>query len=94
MGAAENYVEGYLAERVEAHGGLCDKHTCPGRRGQPDRIVTRPGGKKDWIETKAKNGRLSVLQKLDHERRRAIGDEVFVLWTREMVDDYVAGWMR
>jgi hypothetical protein len=41
------------------------------------------------IETKAPNGKLSVLQKRDHQRRRDMGFQVYVIWTMEQAEIYL-----
>ena len=83
----EAAVERYLVEQVEGHGGMCEKFTSA-RRGVPDRIVSWPG-RVDFVETRTVGGRLSVRQKRDHAKRRALGFEVRVIWTREQVDEYI-----
>lgn len=89
----EEKVEAYLVRRVEECGGLCDKFVSPGKRGVPDRIVTWP--RDGWaqihfIEVKTLGGKLKPWQLLDHEQRRVRGCHVRVLWTKKMVDDYIA----
>ena len=83
----EAAVERYLVEQVESRGALCEKFTSA-RRGVPDRIVTWPG-RVDFVETKTKGGRLSVIQERDHARRRKLGLPVYVLWSKEHVDEYI-----
>ena len=85
----ETVVERYLVKRVKEHGGVAEKHVSPGRRAVPDRDVMWPGPILDWIETKAPKGVLSEAQKRDHKRRRALGFNVFVIWTKPQVDAYV-----
>ena len=84
----ESVVEKYLREQVELRGGLCEKHTAPGRRGVPDRLVT-------WlhfmelVETKAPGKKPRPDQVRDHARRAALGVHVPVLDTKAKVDEYV-----
>ena len=87
--AAESRIESLLRTEVLRHGGDCEKHVSPGRRGVPDRLVTWPGGMIDFIETKAPNGVLKPWQQRDHEKRRKLGCNVFVLWTEQQVRDYI-----
>lgn len=89
MGQKETPIEEYLTQQVEMRGGLCEKHTSPGRRGVPDRLITWHGGYMHLVETKAPKGELSALQARDHRRRRLRGVNVFVLWTKQQVDRYV-----
>jgi hypothetical protein len=84
-------VEEYLLAKVEGPiGGLCEKHTTPGRRGPPDRLVTFPnGGVMKLVELKTIGGELSAPQVRDHKRRARAGYKVPVLWTKQQV----AAWL-
>ncbi len=75
----ERDIEKALVKRVESLGGLCEKFTSPNRRGVPDRIVTLPGGKIIFVEVKSCGKKPTKIQLRDHERRRSLGCEVFVL---------------
>lgn len=70
-------------------GGEAEKFVSPGRRGVPDRIVSWPFGRVDWVELKAPNGRLKPEQERDHERRRAMGHAVWTCFTKDQVDRYI-----
>lgn len=91
-------VEQYLVEQVELHGGMCEKHVSPGRRGPPDRICIWPRygyAQIHFVETKTimVNGRPTPLkpwQIRDHAARRKLGCVVRVLYTKEDVDRYVS----
>lgn len=87
MGKPEAYVEDYLKEQVESVDGICWKFTS-GVRGVPDRILVL---KKRvlFVETKAKKGRLSPLQRYQIGRIRARGNEARVMHTRELVDEFI-----
>jgi len=82
-------VEDYLVAETEARGALCEKHVSPNRKFVPDRDCMWPRGILHWIETKAPDGRLNSGQERDHERRRALGFKVFVIWNNREVDKYV-----
>lgn len=75
----EKTVEAALVRRVKALGGLCEKFTSPNNRSVPDRIVTLPGGRVVFVEVKAPGKKPTPLQARDHERRRGLGCEVFVI---------------
>jgi hypothetical protein len=96
MGKAERKVEDYLIEQVLLHGGLCEKHISPGRNKVPDELVTW-NGFMDLVETKAKNGEVDEGQARDHKRRLQRGILVWVLHTKEAVDEYIRqrkhGWL-
>jgi hypothetical protein len=75
----EKTVEAALVRRVKSLGGLCEKFTSPNNRSVPDRLVTLPGGRVVFVEVKAPGKKPTPLQARDHERRRALGCEVFVI---------------
>lgn len=86
----EREVESYLRRRVEELGGECVKFIPDDMPGYPDRIVMLPGGVLAWAETKKpKGGRVSKLQKFRHEQLRKLGQDVFVVWTKEEADALV-----
>ena len=93
----ESKIEAYFVEQVEKHGGLCEKFTNPGKRFVPDRIVTWPGfspiiystARIHFVELKTIGGKLTPGQARDHARRRQLGCDVAVLWTKAQVDVYI-----
>lgn len=95
----ESKIETALRLGVEALGGTCEKFTSPGKRGVPDRLVCwpidlemsafRPAQRVEFVETKAPLGRLESWQERDHERRLAMGFNVWVLWNLEEVERYL-----
>lgn len=85
----ETAVEKYLREQVEAHGGLCEKHVSPGRRGVPDRLITWQTGFMELAETKATGKKPRPDQVRDHQRRARRGAYVQVLDTIEKIDAYI-----
>lgn len=84
----EATIERYLRDRVKAIGGLPYKFSSPAHRGVPDRIVLYRG-KVYFVEVKKDNGRLSSLQKIEHEKIREQGLDVFVVWNTEDVDIFI-----
>lgn len=89
----ERSVEDYLVERVEAVGGLCEKHVSPGLVGVPDELVTWPDGMMSLVETKRpkkEGGRLSPQQERDHRARAKRNVRVWVCYTKEQVDAFMA----
>lgn len=87
----EREVESYLRRQVEALGGECVKFIPDDMPGYPDRIVMLPGGVLAWAETKKpKGGKVSKLQKFRHEQLRKLGQQVFVVWTKDQADELVA----
>ena len=86
----ESEIERYLVWRVERAGGRAYKFTSPSQRGVADRIVCLPDGQTWFVELKAPGGRLSALQKLFANDMRAMGQRYACLWSKEMVNEWVA----
>lgn len=84
----EKKIEKYLCDRVKAIGGLQYKFSSPAHRGVPDRIVLY-AGKVYFVEVKKDDGRLSSLQRIEHEKIREQGLDVFVVWNTEDVDTFI-----
>lgn len=90
MSVREREVEAYLRTRVEQAGGRCEKFIPDYDSGMPDRVVMLPGGVLVWAETKKPvGGRLTKLQRYQHDRLRALGQRVEVVWTKEQADQLV-----
>lgn len=86
----ESTVEDYLVEQVEKHGAFCPKSVWLGRRGCPDREVVWPWGEIDKVETKRpKGGRYEAGQERAHKEYAKRGIPVYLLDTKEAVDEYV-----
>lgn len=86
---AEKHVEAYLKKRVDNLGGLCLKFVSPSRRGVCDRLVISENGITYYVELKfGKNG-LSVTQKLFQEELRARGVTMYVLASKDDVDNFI-----
>lgn len=83
----ERDIEKALCERVKKLGGLCEKFTSPNRRSVPDRIVTLKN-KIIFVELKAPGKKLTEAQERDHERRRALGCDVRVIDSKELVNAF------
>jgi hypothetical protein len=86
----EVVIRNFLVAQVEMRCGLCELHVAPGQVGVPDCIVTWPDGRIEFVETKTKGGRLSVMQQRDHARRCRRGVFVAVLWSKTQVARYVS----
>lgn len=90
----ESDVENYLVERVKVLGGEIRKVQWIGRNGAPDRLVMFPGGRLLWLELKTPGGARKFpsdwrerAQAREHERMRAVGQQVFVVDSPEGVDE-------
>lgn len=82
----ERNIETYLRDQVRKAGGAAMKWISPGNNGVPDRIVFLPGGRVVFVELKAPGRKPTQLQKVQHERLRALGQLVAVIDSREKVD--------
>jgi hypothetical protein len=85
-------VQQYLKDQVIKHGGMYDHFTSPGKKGVPDLIITWPEfgwARIHFIETKTIGGKVKPWQEKDHKARRAMGAQVFVLWSKAAVDTYL-----
>lgn len=88
----ERDVERYLVARVKILGGEVRKVKWIGRRGAPDRLVMLPvdsWGRNPtiWIEVKAPGEKAKPHQVREHDRMRAMGQEVFVVDSFTAVDE-------
>jgi hypothetical protein len=87
----EKVAEQHLREQIEARGGMCPKFVDPSRRGAPDRMVLLPGKSVHFVEMKrAKLGKIKPHQQRYHDDLRALGYRVWVLWSKEDVDKFIA----
>jgi hypothetical protein len=85
-------VQRYLMDQVELHGGMSELFTSPGKRGVPDVINTWPEfgwARIHFVETKTIDGKVKPWQQRDHDRRRMMGAQVFVIWSKAGVDSYI-----
>lgn len=83
----ERDIENYLRDKVKAAGGTAYKFTSPGNNGVPDRMVILPGNCITFVELKARGGRPTALQLVQHRRFRALGCDVRVIDSKQRVDE-------
>ena len=86
---AEKVLEAELRERCKALGWMCIKLTSQYQRGLPDRLILMPGGRVCFVEIKTTGKKPTALQKLTHERLRALGCRVEVVDTTESLDNLI-----
>ena len=98
----EGKVEDYFVEQCEANGALVRKLAYIGRRGAPDRMVVWPPEDRnsynpdlfttfvDFVELKAERKKPNDHQEREHKRLRDLGCNVFVIDSKEAVDNYIA----
>lgn len=85
----ESKIEARLVKMVRDRGGLCYKFVSPGNPGVPDRLVITPDGRTYYVELKNEVGRLSAIQKWQHEELRKRGADVRTLNSMEQVAAFV-----
>lgn len=85
-GTKESAVEKYFCEQVAAHGGEVRKVKWLGRDGAPDRLALFPYCL-IWVELKRPGKKAEPHQEREHERLRAYGQQVYVIDSREAVDN-------
>ena len=85
----EYKVEDHLQAKMKSVDGACEKHTNPGHRGDPDRLCSFICGYHCLVETKwADDAPLPAYQARRHEWWRQHGMDVFVLKSKEQVDEW------
>lgn len=85
----EKDIEQILVQGIKKHGGVAYKWVSPGNSGVPDRMVVLPEGRVMFVELKTANGRLSELQKRQQERLRKLGCDVYTLYGKDDVLNYL-----
>lgn len=89
VSASEKVLEAELRERCKALGWMCIKLTSQYQRGLPDRLILMPGGRVCFAEIKTTGKKPTALQKVMHERLRALGYRVEVVDTTESLDNLI-----
>ena len=83
----ERDVEQHLVKKIKALGGKAYKFSSPGNRAVPDRLCCLPRGWKYLVECKAPGKDFSALQGKVAKTMRSLGHEVFLVDTKEKVDE-------
>lgn len=86
---SEKVLEAELRERCKALGWMCIKLTSQYQRGLPDRLILMPGGRVFFAEIKTTGKKPTALQRVTHERLRALGYRVEVVDTTESLDNLI-----
>jgi hypothetical protein len=89
----EKDIEKYLTSKVKALKGKAYKWVSPGNAGVPDRIVMIPGGRIAFVELKAPGKKPSPLQLVQHKKLGGLGFNVYVLDSKEGIDEFL-GWTQ
>ncbi len=85
----EKQIEQALVRRVKTLRGMAEKFVSPNRRSVPDRLVTLPEGRIIFVECKRPGGKVTEAQARDHQRRRDLGCEVWVIDSIEMIEKFI-----
>lgn len=86
---SEKDIESYLREKVRELGGKAYKWVSPGSAGVPDRLVFLPTGRIIPVELKAPGKKPTELQLKKHEEIENLNIKVFVIDTKEKVDEFI-----
>lgn len=89
VSASEKVLEAELRERCKALGWMCIKLTSQYQRGLPDRLILMPGCRVCFAEIKTTGKKPTALQRVTHERLRALGYRVEVVDTTESLDNLI-----
>ena len=89
VSASEKDLEAELRERCKALGWMCIKLTSQYQRGLPDRLILMPGGRVCFAEIKTTGKKPTALQRVTHERLRALGYRVEVVDTTVSLDNLI-----
>lgn len=86
---SEKVVEAHLHSEAKKRGWMALKLLPTFVRGLPDRILLIEGGRMAFIELKTTKERAFKLQRIMHERLRALGFEVYLIDTVAQVNDLI-----
>ncbi len=89
VSASEKVLEAELRERCKTLGWMCIKLTSQYQRGLPDRLILMPGGRVCFAEIKTTGKKPTALQRVTHERLRALDYRVEVVDTTESLDNLI-----
>lgn len=85
----EKDIEKYLVSEVKKVKGRAYKWVSPGNVGVPDRIVLFPLGLVAFVELKASGKKPTPIQLSQHKKLELLGFEVFVIDSKEKVDEFI-----
>lgn len=85
----EKEIEKYLREEIKKLGGIAYKFTSPGNSGVPDRLVLLQWGVMAFVELKAPGGKTTAIQDRQISRIQKLDFNVYVIDSKEKVDDFV-----
>jgi len=86
----EKDIESYLRNKVKELGGKAYKWVSPGNAGVPDRLICI-NGKIIPVELKAPGKKPTELQMKKHQELNKLGITVYVIDSKEKVDEFLRG---
>lgn len=86
--AREKRLEPLLKKKVEAYGGIFLKIPALHFAGIPDRLALLPGGRCVFAEMKSEGKKPTKIQLAIHARLRRLGFSVWVISTKEELDEF------
>lgn len=86
----ETEIEKYLTAQVKKTGGWALKFISPGVSGVPDRIVLLPGGQLFFVELKRSGAKARPLQQAVHRKLERLGFTVYVIDSREHINQLLS----
>jgi hypothetical protein len=92
VGTKHSELSRYLEREVEKLGGQCQPLDPRGHVGRCDRFAVFHHGPTHifyFVEVKTEGDTVKSWQALEHERLRAAGYDVRVLWGREDIDGFI-----
>ena len=84
---SEKVIERKLVELVKINGGMCIKLLCDQLIGLPDRMCLFPGHKIVFVELKTTGRKPKRIQAYMHNKLRALGFRVCLLYTSDAADE-------
>ena len=87
----EKQIESHLRRGIIKMGGLALKFISPNYSGMPDRIVLLPNCRIYFVELKSKGKKATPKQMKVHGMLKKLGFEVFVLDSKDAVNEYISG---
>lgn len=83
---SEKEIENYLVRKIKNKKGIAYKFTSPGNSGVPDRLCLLPNGKIFFVELKSLGKKPRALQVNQIRKITNLGQRVYVVDSKEMVD--------
>ncbi|WP_455045666.1 VRR-NUC domain-containing protein [Leptotrichia trevisanii] len=84
---SEKEIENYLVRKIKSKNGIAYKFTSPGNSGVPDRLCLLPNRKIFFVELKSPGKKPRVLQVNQITKITKLGQRVYVLDSKEKVDE-------